>query len=148
MNRTPENSGETLREQTPFLPEELYELLPPLIREAVSFYPQRRERDMALLGACTVLSACLLEVRASITASASTPTSSRSKRPAANGKGCHNDMRHLADHYANLVEVETGRAEEEYRQALEDWELKKAEARKNHRTVSVKDAPIPVQRPT
>lgn len=58
----PENSGETLREQTPFLPEELYELLPPLIREAVSFYPQRRERDMALLGACTVLSACLPEV--------------------------------------------------------------------------------------
>ena len=139
----PENSGETLREQTPFLPEELYELLPPLIREAVSFYPQRRERDMALLGACTVLSACLPEVSGVYHRKRVYPHIFTVEiAPAANGKGCINDMRHLADHYANLVEVETGRAEEEYRQALEDWELKKAEARKNHRTVSVKDAPI------
>ena len=140
----PENSGETLREQTPFLPKELYELLPPLIREAVSFYPQRRERDMALLGACTVLSACLPEVSGVYHRKRVYPHIFTVEiAPAANGKGCINDMRHLADHYANLVEVETGRAEEEYRQALEDWELKKAEARKNHRTVSVKDAPIP-----
>ena len=29
-------------------------MLPDLFREAVAFYPQHRERDMALLGACTV----------------------------------------------------------------------------------------------
>ena len=99
---------------------------------------------MALLGACTVLSACLPEVSGVYHRKRVYPHIFTVEiAPAANGKGCINDMRHLADHYANLVEVETGRAEEEYRQALEDWELKKAEARKNHRTVSVKDAPIP-----
>ncbi|WP_298552992.1 DUF3987 domain-containing protein [uncultured Parabacteroides sp.] len=140
----PEMSGERLREQTPFLPEELYGLLPPLLRDAVSYYSQRRERDMALLGACTVLSACLPEVFGFYHRKRVYPHLFTVEiAPAANGKGCINDMRHLADRYAGVIEAETGRAEEEYRQALEDWELKKAEAHKNHRAVSVKDAPKP-----
>ena len=140
----PEESGERLREQTPFLPEELYGLIPPLIREAVAFYPQRRERDMALLGACTVLSACLPEVFGIYHRKHVYPhLFTVEVAPAANGKGCINDMRHLADRYAELIEAETGRAEEEYLQALEEWELKKAEAHKNRQAVTVKDAPKP-----
>ena len=141
----PEESGERLREQTPLLPEELYGLLPPLLREATAFYPQRRERDMALLGACTVLSACLPEVFGIYHRKRVYPhLFTVEVAPAANGKGCINDMRHLADRYAEMIEAETGRAEEEYRQALEDWEQKKAEAHKNRQPVSVKDAPTPV----
>lgn len=53
--------------------------------------------------------------------------------PAANGKGCINDMRHLADLYEELIKTETGQAEAEYLQALEEWEQKKAEAHQKHR---------------
>ena len=63
--------------------------------------------------------------------------------PAANGKGCINDMRHLADLYEELIKTETGQAEAEYLQALEEWEQKKAEAHQKHRAVVVKDAPKP-----
>ena len=63
--------------------------------------------------------------------------------PAANGKGCINDMRHLADLYEELIKTETGQAEAEYMQALEEWEQKKAEAHQKHRSVVVKDAPKP-----
>ena len=63
--------------------------------------------------------------------------------PAANGKGCINDMRHLADLYEELIKTETGQAEAEYLQALEEWEQKKAEAHQKHRSVVVKDAPKP-----
>ena len=57
-----ETSGEVLRERTPLIPDEVYGWLPDLFREAVAFYPQHRERDMALLGACTVASACLRQI--------------------------------------------------------------------------------------
>ncbi|MFQ6927504.1 MAG: hypothetical protein ACLRS8_04470 [Parabacteroides merdae] len=63
--------------------------------------------------------------------------------PAANGKGCINDMRHPADLYEELIKTETGQAEAEYMQALEEWEQKKAEAHQKHRSVVVKDAPKP-----
>ena len=52
-------SGEELREQTPFLPENITTGLPLLLGDALRFYTDRREHDMAFLAACTVLSACL-----------------------------------------------------------------------------------------
>ena len=52
-------SGEELREQTPFLPEKITTGLPLLLGDALRFYTDRREHDMAFLAACTVLSACL-----------------------------------------------------------------------------------------
>ena len=52
-------------------------------------------------------------------------------------------MRHPADLYEELIKTETGQAEAEYLQALEEWEQKKAEAHQKHRSVVVKDAPKP-----
>lgn len=134
--------GERLREQAPYLPDEVLEGLPPLLKEVIGFYPQRRERDMALLAACTVLSACLPGV---------TGVYSRKRvyphlytvcvAPAANGKGCITDMRRLADRYASLIEAETERAEREYLQALEEWEQKKMEAHRKNQPIQVADAP-------
>ena len=45
--------------------------------------------------------------------------------------------------YEELIKTETGQAEAEYMQALEEWEQKKAEAHQKHRSVVVKDAPKP-----
>ena len=139
-----ETSGEVLRERTPLIPDEVYGWLPDLFREAVAFYPQHRERDMALLGACTVASACLPEVSGKYHRKRVFPhIFTVEVAPAANGKGCINDMRHLADLYEELIKTETGQAEAEYLQALEEWEQKKAEAHQKHRSVVVKDAPKP-----
>lgn len=52
-------SGEELRIRAPFLPENIVSDIPSLLSDAIRFYTDRRERDMALLAACTVLSACL-----------------------------------------------------------------------------------------
>lgn len=140
----PEKSGEKLREKTPFLPEEVFGLLPSLIREAAGFYSDRRERDMALLGACTVLSACLPGVWGVYNRKRVYPhLFTVEVAPAANGKGCIDDMRRLAERYAGVIEAETERSEREYLQALEDWEQKKAEAHKKQQAVNVDDAPKP-----
>lgn len=83
-----ETSGEVLRERTPLIPDEVYGWLPDLFREAVAFYPQHRERDMALLGACTVASACSPKCPANITANGCSPTFSPSRwlpRPTVRG---------------------------------------------------------------
>lgn len=137
-------SGEELRERTPFLPENVTGGLPPLFGEALRFYTDRRERDMAFLAACTVLSACLPGVWGIYNRKRVFPhLFTVEVAPAANGKGCINDMRLLAERYASLVEVETKRKEDEYRQALEEWELKKAAAHHQKQAVRVADAPVP-----
>ena len=50
-------------------------------------------------------------------------------------------MRHLADNYASLIEIETKRKEQEYLQALEEWELKKVTAHWKGQSVCVAEAP-------
>ena len=135
-------SGEELRRNTPFLPGDITEHLPPLLGDALRFYTDRRERDMAFLAACTVLSACLPGVWGVYNRKRVYPhLYTVEVAPAANGKGCINDMRHLADRYASLIEIETKRKEDEYLQALEEWELKKAESRRTKKAVSIADAP-------
>lgn len=136
-------SGEELREKTPFLPENLVDDLPPLIGEALRFYTDRREHDMALLSACTVLSTCLPEVWGVYNRKIVYPhLFTVVVAPPANGKGCINDMRHLADSYAYLIEVETKRKEDLYLQELEEWELKKTTAHRKGQPVNMADAPL------
>lgn len=139
-----EKEGEELRKQTPCLPDDLLEKLPPVIREAVRYYADVRERDMGVLAACTVLSACLPGVHGYYRRKWLTPhLYTVEVAPAANGKGCVDEMRHLADHYATLIKTESEREVQEYQQALDDWEAKKAELRGKHKSMSVKDAPKP-----
>lgn len=138
--------GEVLRERTPFLPEEALKALPPLLQEITGFYSERREVDMALISALTVLSACLPGVFGLYNRKRVYPyLYTVLVAPAANGKGCINDMRRLAERYAGLLEAETGRKEKEYQQALEEWEMKRAEAHRKHQAVDVSEAPVPVR---
>lgn len=135
-------SGEELREKTPYLPENLIDDLPPLLGEALRFYTDRRERDMALLSACTVLSSCLPGVWGVYNRKVVYPhLFTVVVAPPANGKGCINDMRHLADSYASLIETESKRKEDQYLQELEEWELKKTAAHRKGQAVNMADAP-------
>ena len=140
-----DEEGETLREQTPCFPLEVYDNLPPLLREALEGYADARERDMALLSAIGVLSACLPGMWGRY--KDDDPLANLFVvivAPAASGKGCIDDMRHLADRYDLLLRIESERREQEYLQALEDWELKKQEARRLKQTLKVSDAPVKV----
>lgn len=137
-------SGEELRIRAPFLPENIVSDIPSLLSDAIRFYTDRRERDMALLAACTVLSACLPGVWGIYNRKRVYPhLFTVEVAPAANGKGCINDMRRLADSYASLIEVETKREEDKYRQELEEWELKKMAAHRKGQPVRVAEAPVP-----
>ena len=140
-----EGEGEELRKQTPYLSDDLFAKLPPVIREAVRYYTDPRERDMGTLAACTVLSACVPGVYGYYRRKYVSPhIFTIEVAPAANGKGCIDEMRHLTDHYATLIKTESEREEQEYLQALEDWEVKKAEKRGKREAIQVKDAPKPV----
>lgn len=139
-----EEEGETLREQAPYLSAEELEGLPSLLRDAIAFYPSRREKDMALLAACTVLSACLPGVYGIYHRRQVFPhLFTVEVAPPANGKGCVTDMCRLADRYASLIEIETGRREKEYLRALEEWQLKKSEALRKHQPLPAGEAPEP-----
>ncbi|WP_337942112.1 DUF3987 domain-containing protein [Parabacteroides sp.] len=136
-------SGEELRERTPFLPSDITSGLPPLLGKALRFYTDPRERDMAFLAACTVLSACLPRVWGIYNRKRVYPhLFTVEVAPAGNGKSCINDMRRLADRYASLIEIETKRKEDDYHQALEEWELKKTVAHQKKQAVRVTDAPV------
>ena len=135
-------SGEELRERTPFLPSTITDGLPPLLADALRFYTDRRERDMAFLAACTVLSACLPGVWGVYNRKRVYPhLFTVEVAPPATGKGCINDMRSLADRYASLIEAETKRKEDDYLQQLEEWELKKTLAHQKKQPVRMADAP-------
>lgn len=138
-----EEEGETLREQTPVFPQEVYDNLPPLLTEALEGYDSPRERDMALMAAIGVLSTCLPgmwgrykdhDYHANLYVI--------DIAPAASGKGCIDDMRHLADRWDELLRIESERHEKEYLQALEEWELKKTEARRQHKVPDMADVPV------
>lgn len=136
-------SGEELRERTPFLPENITDGLPLLLADALRFYTDRRERDMAFLAACTVLSACLPGVWGVYNRKRVHPhLFTIEVAPPATGKGCIDDMRHLADRYASLIEIETKRKEDEYLQNLEEWELKKTIAHQKKQPIRMADAPV------
>lgn len=143
LTASPVVSGEELRESTPLLPANLTDHLPSLLGEAIRFYTDPRERDMALLAACTVASACLPGVWGVYNKKRVYPhLFTVEVAPAANGKGCINDMRRLADRYASLIEIETKRKEEAYRQAQEEWELKKTTAHRKGKAVQIAEAPL------
>ncbi|MCC8188869.1 MAG: DUF3987 domain-containing protein [Bacteroides sp.] len=55
--------GESLREHTPTFPERVFEALPALLREAMVYTKEPRERDVLLLGLLTAVSACLPQVQ-------------------------------------------------------------------------------------
>ncbi len=55
--------GESLREHTPTFPESVFEALPALLREAMVYTKEPRERDVLLLGLLTAVSACLPQVQ-------------------------------------------------------------------------------------
>ncbi|MCD7852303.1 MAG: DUF3987 domain-containing protein [Parabacteroides sp.] len=142
----PEEEGEELRKQTPYLPEEALEALPGVIREAIGRYTDRRERDMAALAVCTVLSACVPGVFGYYRRRRVTPhIYTIEVAPAANGKGCIDEMRHLVDHYATLIKSESEREEKAHLQALEEWEQKKQDAHRRHETVDLSEEPRPAR---
>lgn len=140
-----EEEGEDLRGKTPFLPRELAGSLPLLLQKALEPYDDRREYDMALLAACGVLSACLPGVSGTYRQKTVNPNLFVVEvAPPANGKGCIDDMRRLAERYEALLRLESEREEQEYLQALEEWEVKKTEAHHRKQAVRVGDAPVKV----
>lgn len=100
--------------------------------------PKSFLRPPSSLRRCLYTTGCAAIRRSKVTAI----TPSTEVVPPATGKGCIDDMRHLADRYASLIEIETKRKEDEYLQNLEEWELKKTIAHQKKQPIRMADAPV------
>lgn len=134
--------GEELRAQTPTLPEEIFPLLPPILRELTSFPTMKREKDLLLLSAISALSACLPEVTGRYRQKEYTPhLYFFGVANAGSGKGIMTRARQITEKYQEDIDADSDRMEEEYTQRLADWEHETAQRKKSGQAPDMKSKP-------
>lgn len=91
---------EDIIKSTPFIPESVYDNLPPILFECCKMFSDLRERDVFLTGALAILSGCLPNVSGVYSGSMVYPNLfSFILAPAASGKGALKFAKALADRY-------------------------------------------------
>lgn len=134
--------GEELRANTPTLPEEIFPLLPPILRELTSFPTMKREKDLLLLSAIAALSACLPEVTGRYRQKEYTPhLYFFAVANAGSGKGIMTRARQITEKYQEDIEAESDRMEEEYIQQLANWEHETSQRKKHGEAPDMKSKP-------
>lgn len=134
--------GEELRANTPTLPEDIFPLLPPILRELTSFPTMKREKDLLLLSAISALSACLPEVTGRYRQKEYTPhLYFFGVANAGSGKGIMSRARQITEKYQEDIEAQSDRMEEEYIQQLANWEHETAQRKKSGQAPDMKSKP-------
>lgn len=123
-NNQSDEHADDLIKSTPFIPESVYENLPPTLLECCKMFSDRRERDVFLTGALTILSGCLPNVSGEYSGSLVYPNLfSFILAPAASGKGALKFAKVLANKYhAKTLDKSI--------QDKKDYEAKKAASKK------------------
>lgn len=113
---------EDFLKSTPCVPEELYNLMPEIIRKGALAFTSERERDVFLNGALAILSGCLPRVRGIYSGQDVFPNLfSFTIAPAASGKGALKFAKMLADTYHASVLSASKEEEAEYNLKLADY---------------------------
>lgn len=134
--------GEELRANTPTLPEDIFPLLPSILRKLTSFPTMKREKDLLLLSAIASLSACLPEVTGRYRQKEYTPhLYFFGVANAGSGKGIMARARQITEKYQEEIEAESDRMEEEYEQLLANWEHETAKRKKQGLAPDMKSKP-------
>ena len=125
--------------QTPLIPNELYALMPDILRNGAAVFSQLRERDVFLTGALSILSGCLPGVKGVYDGQEVFPNLySFTIAPAASGKGALKFAKMLADTYHQTVLQSSKDSEAQYK--TEIAEHKAREKAKGKKDTSVEEA--------
>ena len=129
-NNQSDEHADDLIKSTPFIPESVYENLPPTLLECCKMFSDRRERDVFLTGALTILSGCLPNVSGEYSGSLVYPNLfSFILAPAASGKGALKFAKVLANKYhAKTLDKSI--------QDKKDYEAKKAASKKGGKKIA------------
>ncbi len=110
-----ENSSEDYLRTTPTIPDDVFEALPDLLKEAVIAFPDRRKRDVFFTGALPILSGCLPNVTGIYFQERVFPhLYTFIIAPAASGKGVLKNAKRLADKYHTKILEESKAAQKHF----------------------------------
>ena len=116
-------------DKSPMIPEEVYEKLPPVLRESCDVF-SGRERDVYLTSALSVISGGLSNVQGLYAQNIVYPNLySFIIAPAASGKGSMNYAQSLGDCYQSRLETTNIQARASYQKEMEVYNFKKRNAR-------------------
>jgi len=126
----PIQSKENLLMDLPFLPDEIFDKLPEILKIGCCVFPDRRERDVFLTGALGILSGCMNNVVGVY----------RGKEhyanlyvfiiaPAANGKGSMTHAKELGQKYHDKLLAASNDKRKFYEVALQDYKKKMSDKR-------------------
>jgi hypothetical protein len=114
--------------KSPFIPEEIYDNLPDLLKSACNVFDESREKDLILLGAITVLSGIIENVFGEYDNTKCYPNLYLFvSAPASAGKGALKWTKYLGDGVHSILKEESKTARLEYEKALENYNLTKDE---------------------
>jgi hypothetical protein len=130
--KSPYSQGEVMEnnylENTPIIPEEVYENLPQFLKEGSEVFLTDREKDVFLTGAITVLSGCLPTVSGNYNGSkVYANLYSFIVAPAASGKGVMSWAKILGISYHKHLREEFKTAYEEHENAMQVYEKNKGQ---------------------
>ncbi|WP_269684961.1 DUF3987 domain-containing protein [Flavobacterium lacustre] len=130
------NSSNTIPEEedvlksTPFIPQSVYDNLPPILLESCKAFNDKRERDVFLTGALAILSGCLPNVSGVYHGSTVYPCLySFILAPAASGKGVLKFSKALADKYHEKILAESLETRKIYEENLAAFKMLKGKGK-------------------
>ncbi|MDG1919975.1 MAG: DUF3987 domain-containing protein [Flavobacteriaceae bacterium] len=125
-------------DKSPMIPEEVYENLPPTLKESCKVF-SGRERDVYLTSALSVVSGGLSNIKGVYDNDIVYPNLySFIIAPAASGKGSMKYAKSLGDCYHNLLQEQNVQAKINYNRDVEIYNLKKKMAKKEEDIVDLK----------
>ena len=114
----------SVKSSTPCMPNKIFQSLPTLLKEGCATFKDKRERDVFLTGALTVLSGCLPNVHGVYDRRINHPNLfSFIIAPAASGKGALLFAKELGFAYHQKLVKESKDLQKKYRQDLQRYEL-------------------------
>lgn len=119
-------------EKSDFLPESTFADLPNILAESCQIYPTQRERDIFFVGALSILSGCLPNTKGNYAGKEYSPNLfSFIIAPAANGKGCLNHAKMLAQKWHDSILQKSRDAFKKYEMELQNYQATSPKQRVN-----------------
>jgi hypothetical protein len=130
-NNDNDEPADDLIKSTPYIPESVYDNLPPTLLECCKVFPDPREKDVFLTGALAILSGCLPNVSGEYSGSLVYPNLfSFILAPAASGKGALKFAKVLANKYHSKTLAKSV-------QDKKDYDVKMAASKKGSRKTNL-----------
>lgn len=142
LNTQPETVEEDYLKNTPVIPEEIYNLLPDLLKSGAMAFKDSRERDVFMTGALSILSGCIPDVKGVYYQQVVYPNLfSFIIAPAASGKGALKFSKCLGDlHHDRLIQ-ESNDDLQRYKNEMNEYKANMYSRKKGDPSVDAPEQP-------